>query len=80
MSLEDSKSEEKRNDTEISFLGPQLLTIDQFCAITNTGKTKVYAEIAAGRLKAKKYGRCTRITREAAHDWINNLPAFDTQN
>ena len=53
---------------------PELLTLDEFCKLTSTGKTKVYAEIAAGRLKAIKYGRCTRISRKAMHEWIENLP------
>lgn len=54
----------------------ELLTIDEFCRITSAGRTKVYAEIAAGRLKALKYGRCTRITRDAMTDWISNLPNY----
>ena len=57
----------------------ELLTIDEFCSATNTGKTKVYAEIAAGNLRALKYGRCTRISREAMHEWINSLPDFQSQ-
>ena len=59
---------------------PELLTIDEFCKLTSTGKTKAYAEISAGRLKALKYGRCTRITREAMHEWINSLPDFQAQS
>ena len=53
---------------------PELMTIDDFCKFTSTGKTKVYAEISAGRLKAIKYGRCTRISRSAMEKWISMLP------
>lgn len=55
---------------------PELLTINEFCQLTSTGKTKVYAEIAAGRLEAIKYGRCTRIKRKSMQDWIANLPEY----
>lgn len=55
---------------------PELLTIKEFSSLTNTGVTKIYSEIQAGRLKAVKYGRHTRIPREAMHEWINSLPAF----
>lgn len=54
----------------------ELLTIDEFCKLTRTGKTKVWAEIGAGRLKALRYGRCVRITREAMNEWIASLPDF----
>lgn len=57
---------------------PELLTLDQFCQLTSSGRTKVYAEIAAGRLSAIKYGRCTRITRQAMEEWIANLPAMSS--
>jgi len=59
---------------------PELLTIQEFSKLTNTGITKIYAEINAGRLKAVKYGRCTRITKQAMQDWIENLPAFNAQS
>ena len=38
------------------------------------GLTKLYQEIAAGRLKALKAGKRTLITSQAQSDWINNLP------
>ena len=58
---------------------PELLTIDEFCKLTNTGKTRAYAEINAGRLIAKKYGRCTRIPRTAMMEWIKSLPSYATE-
>lgn len=36
----------------------------------------VYAEIKAGRLKAKKLGRRTIITHEAEQEWLDNMPDF----
>ena len=55
---------------------PELLTIDEFCKLTSTGKTKVNEEIYAGRLKAVRYGRCIRISRDSMHEWINALPEY----
>ena len=40
----------------------------------NIGKTKLYAEINSGRLKAKRSGGQTLITKEALDDWIASLP------
>ena len=57
----------------------ELLTIDEFCRLTSTGKTKVYEELASGRLQGIKYGRSTRIRRQAMEDWIANLPEYTEQ-
>lgn len=37
-------------------LSPATLTPAQFCATFNVGKTKLYSELKAGRLKARKIG------------------------
>ncbi len=42
------------------------------------GKNKVYEEIAAGRLEARKMGRRTVITRAAIEVWFGRLPRFST--
>ena len=39
-------------------------------------KAFVYAEINAGRLRAKKSGAATFITAEAETDWLDLMPAF----
>jgi hypothetical protein len=38
------------------------------------GRTKVYAEIRAGKLKAKRRGSRTIITAEAARAYLDSLP------
>ena len=40
---------------------PQVLTIEQFAQDYGIGRTRAYAEIAAGRLKVMKFGRNTRV-------------------
>ena len=49
---------------------PQVLTIEQFVEEYGLGRTCAYAEIAAGRLKTMKFGRCTRIARTDADAWL----------
>lgn len=48
----------------------------EFCKVAGVGKTTVYQEMAAGRLKAKKVGARTLITAESGQAWLDNLPDF----
>jgi excisionase family DNA binding protein len=48
----------------------QVLTIEQFAADYGIGRTRAYAEIAAGRLRVMKFGRNTRIARVDADAWL----------
>ena len=40
------------------------------------GRTKLYAEIAAGRIEARKYGKRTLITVASLQAWFNALPRW----
>lgn len=51
-------------------------SIDAAAKASHTGRTKLYAEIKAGRLKAVKLGARTLITAEALAEWLNNLPGL----
>ncbi|MGO9429458.1 helix-turn-helix domain-containing protein [Rhodoblastus sp.] len=42
----------------------------------NCGRTKVYAEIRAGALEARKIGRRTIITNEALKRYVASLPTI----
>lgn len=44
-------------------------------AIIGIGLTALYAEIAAGRIKTKKFGRRTLIASEDLKLWLASLPA-----
>lgn len=55
---EDTQSPLKRN-----------FRIDEFTKIYGIGRTKVYMEIRAGRLKIIKVGKITLISRESAEAW-----------
>jgi len=45
--------------------------------ILGIGKTKLYEEINAGRILAKKVGRRTLIPVQSLRDWIENLETFN---
>jgi hypothetical protein len=51
------------------------LSIEDFCRTVGVGRTVAFAEIRAGRLHARKCGRRTLITVEAAERWLASLPA-----
>lgn len=45
-----------------------------FCSENAVSRPTAYREIAAGRLVARKVGRKTIVTKEAARDWLKSLP------
>jgi hypothetical protein len=49
-------------------------TIKQFCADYGVGKTLTYAEIKAGRLRARKIGFRTLILHDDSEAWASSLP------
>jgi excisionase family DNA binding protein len=50
--------------------------IDVFAEAVGVGRSKIYEEIRAGRLHAKKLGSRTLITAQAASDYLSQLPDF----
>jgi excisionase family DNA binding protein len=44
----------------------------------SVGRNKVYDEIAAGRLDARKVGRRTVISRAAIQAWLDSLPRLNS--
>ena len=55
----------------------EALTPDAFCERFSVGKTKLYEELASGRLKAKKNGSRTLIPVVAAQAWLASLPDYE---
>ncbi len=53
---------------------PELMTVADFCARYSIGKTSLYREANAGRLKLRKFGTATRIARSDAEVWADSLP------
>jgi hypothetical protein len=52
----------------------ELMTVADFCARYRVGKTSLYREAAAGRIKLRKFGAATRIALEDAEAWAASLP------
>ncbi len=55
---------------------PELLTVAQFCARYSVGKTSLYREVAANRIRLRKFGSATRIARIDAEEWAKRLPVI----
>jgi excisionase family DNA binding protein len=49
-------------------------TVEEAADALGIGRTKVFAEIAAGRLRARKAGKRTLIAVEDARTFLANLP------
>jgi len=53
---------------------PDLMTVERFLRCFSIGRTSFYREVAAGRLKIRKFGTATRISRADAQAWADSLP------
>lgn len=53
-----------------------VFSINEFCQWAGIGRTATYAEIKAGRLPAKKFGKRTFITINDAERWLATLPSL----
>lgn len=56
---------------------PELMTVADFCSRYSIGKTSLYREANAGRLRLRKFGTATRIAREDAERWAASLPTSE---
>lgn len=52
----------------------ELLTIKDVCTRYSIGRTTLYREAAAGRLRLRKMGTATRVTRKDVEAWMSALP------
>lgn len=62
------------NRTPFNATAARAFGIQAFCRQYGVGRTKVYQEIKAGKLKAKKAGKRTLIQEDEAERWANELP------
>lgn len=51
------------------------MSVAEFCRWGCIGRTKLYSEVKAGRIKLRKLGAKTVILRRDADAWLNSLPA-----
>ena len=55
---------------------PSLMTIRDVCREFQIGRTKLYAQLNSGALRAVKIGRSTRIHRHEVELWLAGQPAY----
>lgn len=58
---------------------PEALSIEQTMTFTGLGRTALYAAMARGELRARKFGRKTIVTRTDARAFLDGLPAFQSE-
>jgi hypothetical protein len=54
----------------------RVFTVDEIAQTGVACRAKLYLDIKAGRLKAKKFGRSTRITESAYREYLESAPAL----
>lgn len=59
---------------------PIVYTVEQAMKALGVGKSKLYEELNAGRIKAKKSGHRTLIPHASIQEWLANLPDFAPPN
>jgi excisionase family DNA binding protein len=52
------------------------LRVSEACATLSISRSKLYEEVAAGRLRALKAGSRTLIPVASINAWLNNLPTL----
>jgi predicted nucleic acid-binding protein len=53
------------------------LEVNEFCNIHRICRDRFYAEVRAGKLRARKVGRKTIVTPEDEDAWVANLPVLE---
>jgi excisionase family DNA binding protein len=56
---------------------PDAYTIDEVCRRVQVGRSYIYGEIRAGRLRARKLGRLTRVLTPDLAAWLDAAPAIE---
>ena len=59
----------KRHEARLQAIARKAYDIPELCVAYKVGRSTVYEEIRAGRLKIFKVGKLTRISIEAAAKW-----------
>jgi hypothetical protein len=59
------------------FLDQFAYSIEETARIASVGRTALYAEIKAGRLKARKAGRRTVLLADDIRQWLVSLPQIN---
>ena len=64
-----------QNPRPVEILGiAPCLSIDETVVLTGIGRTTIYEEIKAGKLKLRKCRGCSVLVRAEIDEWLQNLP------
>jgi hypothetical protein len=67
--------DQSRNFTEpIAAVPGGAMSIAQFCFWASIGRTKLYSEVRAGRIKLRKIGTKSVVIRSDGENWLRSLP------
>ncbi|MFM9861315.1 helix-turn-helix domain-containing protein [Pseudoxanthobacter sp. M-2] len=55
---------------------PRAYSINEALSVIGCGRTHLYQELNAGRLKARKLGSRTVILEQDLYDYLDSLPHF----
>jgi excisionase family DNA binding protein len=64
--------------SDAPMIAPLATGVDGACRALGIGKTKLYEEIAAGRLRAKKCGTKTLLPTDQFAGWLAALDPIET--
>lgn len=53
------------------------VTVAEAAKAATVSRSTIYAELAAGRIKARKLGRRTLVEVASLRDWVSALPAYE---
>ena len=70
----DKGVKQRRNNTRAGFTGDVAYSIEEACDILNIGKTMIYKELSAGRLKARRCGARRLILASEINRYLLSLP------
>ena len=69
------RAQQSKQDKQAYMRDKLAYTIPELVCASGAGRSKIYQEIAAGRLKVKKLGKRTIALRGDAVAWLEALPA-----
>jgi hypothetical protein len=62
--------------TEIPLAEKRMLSVNDCCALSSRGISKVRTAIATGELAARKHGKSTLVRPEDLQNWIDSFPPY----
>ncbi len=67
------------SQTKAAPIRASVLSVNDFCQWAGIGRTAFYAELKAGRLIARKFGRRTIVPMSEAEKWLDSLPVIGSK-